>query len=99
MNITFILRDNTKRVVQFFRNETVLQVAERNNINLHGHCEGFGICGGCHVFVETQDIYVSEITEKENDCLDTVRGVAMNSRLACQMILDERSDGLVVKLV
>ena len=99
MNITFVLKDGTKKVVAFENGQTVLQVAERNGIKLNSNCEGFGVCGGCHVKVENLLDKLPEISEKEDDTLDRVSGVGMNSRLACQVVLNSNLDGLIVKLV
>ena len=99
MNITFVLKDGTKKVVTFGEGQTVLQVAEKSRIKLNSHCEGFGVCGGCHVKIENLLDKLPEISEKEDDTLDKVSGVGMNSRLACQVVLNSSLDGLVVKLV
>ena len=99
MNITFVLKDGTKKVVAFENGQTVLQVAERNGIKLNSNCEGFGVCGGCHVKVENLLDKLPEISEKEDDTLDRVSRVGMNSRLACQVVLNSNLDGLIVKLV
>lgn len=99
MNITFVLRDGTKKIVAFREGQTVLQVAEENGIKLNSNCEGFGVCGGCHVKIESLLSELPEISEKEDDALDRVSGVGMNSRLACQVVLNSNLDGLIVKLV
>ena len=103
MKITFILKDGTEKSVSFRENQTILQVAEENGIDLNSNCEGFGVCGGCHVKIENFAGNFSkklpEISEKEDDTLDRVSGIEVNSRLACQVVLNANLDGLVVKLV
>ena len=99
MNITFLLKDGTKKIVSFEEGQTILQVAEKNGIKLNSNCEGFGVCGGCHVKIENLSDKLPEISEKEDDTLDKVFGVGMNSRLACQVVLNSSLDGLIVKLV
>lgn len=99
MHIIFILKDLTEKRVSFFENQTVLQVAEKNNIPLHGNCEGFCVCGSCHVIVENLNDKLPEISEQENDALDNSYGLTIKSRLACQIVLDESLDGLRIKLV
>lgn len=99
MNVTFVLKDGTKKIVGFKEGQTVLQVAEENGIKLNSNCEGFGVCGGCHVKIENLLNELPEISEKEDDTLDRVFGVGMNSRLACQVVLSSSLDGLIVKLV
>ena len=57
------------------------------------------MCGGCHVKIENLLNELPEISEKEDDALDRVSGVGMNSRLACQVVLKSNLDGLIVILV
>ncbi len=99
MNITFILKDGTKKIVDFKEGQTVLQIAEANEIKLNSNCEGFGVCGGCHIKVENLLDKLPEISEKEDNTLDMVLGIDMSSRLACQVVLNSSLDGLIVKLV
>ncbi|MCR4624292.1 MAG: 2Fe-2S iron-sulfur cluster binding domain-containing protein [Alphaproteobacteria bacterium] len=99
MNITFILKDGTKKIVAFEGGQTMLQVAEENGIKLNSNCEGFGVCGGCHVKIENLLDKLPEVSEKESDTLDRVSGVSMDSRLACQIVLNSNLNGLIVKLI
>ena len=99
MRIIFILKDGSEKIVSFLENQTILQTAEENNIPLHGNCEGFGVCGSCHVIIENLHDKLPEISDKENDAMDNARGVTMKSRLACQIILKKSLDGLRVKLI
>jgi 2Fe-2S ferredoxin len=98
MYIVFILEDQVEKIVNFSENQTVLQVAEENNIPLHGNCEGFGICGSCHVIIENLNDKLPAISDKENDALDNAHGITIKSRLACQIVLNESLNGLRVRL-
>ena len=99
MKIVFKLKDGTQKDVSFEEGQTILQVAEKNGIKLNSNCEGFGVCGGCHVKIENLLDKLPEISGKEDDTLDKVSGVEINSRLACQVVLNSSLDGLVVKLI
>ena len=99
MNIVFKLKDSTQKSVSFEEGQTLLEVADKNGIKLNSNCEGFGVCGGCHVRVENLLDKLPEISEKEDDTLDRVSGINKNSRLACQVILNSDLDGLIVKLI
>ncbi|MDR2723882.1 MAG: 2Fe-2S iron-sulfur cluster binding domain-containing protein [Holosporaceae bacterium] len=99
MKITFILKNGEEKTVQFTANQSVLKVAEKNHIPLASACEGFGACGKCHVLIENLQDKLSPISDLEEDTLDKVSGVTMNSRLACQLILNNYLDGLRIKLV
>jgi ferredoxin len=99
MNVTFILNDQTERTISFKEGQTLLAVAEENKIPIHGACEGFCVCGGCHVLIENLEDKLPKISDKENDALDNVRGVVFNkSRLACQIVLNSQLDGLRVRV-
>ena len=99
MKMIFVLKDKTEREVDFVSGDTVLQTGNNNNIPLHGSCEGFGVCGSCHVIVENCFDKLQEISDREHDALDRATGVTAKSRLACQMVLNESLDGLKVKLL
>lgn len=99
MYIVFILEDQVEKIVNFSENQTVLQVAEKNNIPLHGNCEGFCTCGSCHVIIENLNDKLPAISDKENDALDNAHGITMKSHLACQIVLNESLNGLRVRLV
>jgi ferredoxin len=99
MQVTFILKNNTEKTVDFVDGQTILQVAEKNHIPLHGACEGFGVCGRCHVVIENLRDKLPGISDMENDALDRATGVTMHSRLACQIRLNASLDGLRIKLL
>jgi ferredoxin len=97
MKITFILKDGSEKRVGFSEKQTIFDVAAENGIHL-GNCEGFGVCGGCHLIVENLHDRLPAITEAEEDTLDRSSGLTMKSRLACQVVLDASLDGLRVKI-
>jgi 2Fe-2S ferredoxin len=96
--IVFISRNEMERAVNFTAGQTILQVAHENDIHITSACEGLGICGTCHVAVENLHDKLPKISDHENDTLDGSVGVTMQSRLACQLVLDETLDGLRVKI-
>lgn len=98
MQITFILSDNSEKSVPFSTGQTILQVAEENNISLRHNCEGFGVCGSCHVIIEGGYDKLQKITAKETTSLDLASGVTSHSRLACQTFLSEENDGIRVRI-
>lgn len=97
MKVVFILNDNKKKEVECSVGETLLSVAERNNL-LRGNCEGFGVCGSCHVIIENLNDKLPEISDLENNALDKARHVTSKSRLACQITLTEDLDGLSIRI-
>lgn len=99
MQVTFLLRNGEEKTVEFRSGQTLLNLAHENGIEIQSNCEGFGVCGKCHVQIENLQEKLLEPSEKENDVLDRVINVGINSRLSCQIILDESLNGLRVKIM
>ena len=78
--------------------ETVRDVAEGARIEgAMGECGGFLACGTCHIILdESWADRAGTANEDESFMLDGALGRHANSRLACQMILDETLNGLIV---
>ena len=98
MQITFILKDGSEKNCDFMDGDAILKVAEKNAIPIKSFCEGFGVCGACHVIVENLLDKLPPVSDKENDALDRANGVTLHSRLACQIVLTKELDGLRVRL-
>lgn len=98
MKMTFILQDGSEKVVPFADGDNLLRVAEEHDIPMRHNCEGFGVCGSCHVIIEEGIENLSEISAKETAALDHARGVTANSRLACQITLHKNNDALKVRI-
>jgi 2Fe-2S ferredoxin len=98
MKITFIMKDGAEKTINFSEGQTLMEAAMENNIPLAGACEGFGVCGGCHVVVENFQDKLPEISDDEADTLDKIPGVTPRSRLACKIILNNSISGLRVRI-
>jgi len=62
-------------------------------------CSGIMACSTCHVIVDDQWFQkVGEPTEAEQDMLDLAYSPRDTSRLGCQIVLDQKLEGLVVKI-
>ena len=62
-------------------------------------CGGNCACGTCHVYVESDHLEeLSELSGDEADLLDAIMSKEENSRLSCQIIVDERLEGLTVSV-
>lgn len=60
-------------------------------------CGGMAICATCHVYVLSNN-KLPEISLEEEDMLDTLPNVEENSRLSCQLKLNNNFDKLKIKL-
>ena len=77
----------------------LLDVAQAAGMPLEGTCEGQMACSTCHVVVAKEWFdKLPAAVEEEEDMLDLAAGVTRTSRLSCQIVLDERLDGLEVRI-
>jgi 2Fe-2S ferredoxin len=84
---------DTKRV-EIQQNETILEVALRNEIPLEHSCGGMGSCGTCRIFVTAGLDRFEPRNEIENE-IAVDRSFSVDERLACQNLA---LDGLEVKV-
>lgn len=67
--------------------QSILEVALLNNIELHHNCGGVCACSTCHVYVDKGEDYLEELSDKEEDFIDRAVNPRLNSRLGCQCVL------------
>ena len=77
---------------------SILEVALKNDINLHHNCGGVCACSTCHVYVEQGDNFLEELNDREEDFIDRAVNPRINSRLSCQCILQSGSGNITVTL-
>ena len=78
--------------------QTLLELALKNDIELHHNCGGVCACTTCHLYIESGMEFVDEISDREEDFIDRAVNPRLNSRLGCQSLLLEGSGLLEVKL-
>jgi len=76
--------------------DSILEIALGNEITWHHNCGGVCACSTCHVYVESGEDYLPELTDREEDFIDRAVSPRLTSRLGCQCILEEGSGELVV---
>ncbi|QED23908.1 ferredoxin family 2Fe-2S iron-sulfur cluster binding protein [Candidatus Deianiraea vastatrix] len=97
--IIFINKDDSKTEINASSGLSLLEVAHNNNIDIEGACEGSLACSTCHVIVAQEWFDKLEpAKEDEEDMLDLAFGLTKTSRLACQIIVTDKLDGLTVSL-
>ncbi|HLO75756.1 MAG TPA: 2Fe-2S iron-sulfur cluster-binding protein [Magnetospirillum sp.] len=79
---------------------SLLEVIRSQGLDIEGRCEGSLACSSCHVVVDPAWYpRLPEAEETEQDMLDLVpTGLTATSRLACQILLNDGLDGLIVHL-
>lgn len=79
--------------------QSLMEIARANGIDMEGACEGIMACSTCHVLVEPEFISLLPAPhEDELDMLDLTAGLKRNSRLGCQIRMTEKLSGLRVHL-
>ncbi len=77
---------------------SVLEVALLNDINLHHNCGGVCACSTCHVYINSGDQFIEEISDKEEDFIDRARSPKITSRLSCQCVLQNQTGTVEVTI-
>ncbi|MFD2206161.1 ferredoxin family 2Fe-2S iron-sulfur cluster binding protein [Kiloniella antarctica] len=97
--MTFVENDGTEKEVDAPLGLSVLEIAQRNDIDIEGACEGSLACATCHVVIDPSWYKkLEEVSEDEEDMLDLAFNLTETSRLGCQLIMSDELDGLKVKL-
>lgn len=97
--ITFVDPNGTAIEVDAPLGKSVLDIAQANNIDIEGACEGSLACSTCHVIVEPEWYdKLRPAEEEEEDMLDLAYGLTRTSRLCCQILVTKELDGLKVNL-
>ena len=78
--------------------QSLLEVALKNDINLHHNCGGVCACSTCHVYIDEGDGFLEELNDREEDFIDRAVNPRINSRLSCQCVLQEGDGNIVVTL-
>ena len=75
----------------------VMEACKASELPILGTCGGMALCGSCHVYI-LSDHHLSDKSEEEEEMLDKLFSTEVNSRLCCQIRVDERIIGLCIKL-
>lgn len=78
--------------------QSLLEVALKNDIELHHNCGGVCACSTCHLYINKGETLVEELSDKEEDFIDRAVNPRLNSRLGCQCILLQGSGEINVTL-
>ncbi|MGZ5247266.1 MAG: 2Fe-2S iron-sulfur cluster-binding protein [Flavitalea sp.] len=78
--------------------QSLLELALTNNIELHHNCGGVCACSTCHLYVENGEEFLEELSDKEEDFIDRAVNPRLNSRLGCQCVLQSGGGSVTVTL-
>ena len=99
--ITYVLTDGSRRDVEAATGTSVMEAAIKHNVRgIDAECGGCLSCATCHVYVGEE--WLAKLPAPDPDEEDMLGFVAAdrqpNSRLSCQVKLDESSSGIVVTI-
>ena len=78
--------------------QSILEVALKNDIELHHNCGGVCACSTCPLYGDKGDEFLEELSDREEDFIDRAVSPRLNSRLGCQCVLQEGSGEISVTL-
>lgn len=78
-------------------NMSLMEVIKAYELPVAAVCGGMALCASCHCYVES-DHDLPEMNESEEAMLDETVNVEDNSRLSCQVRVDDSLNGLKVRL-
>ena len=78
-------------------NLNLMEVCKGSDLPVEGTCGGMALCASCHVYV-LSDHDLPEQSDEELDMLDQAFFVKDNSRLGCQLRINDSLHGLIVEL-
>ncbi|MBF5096518.1 2Fe-2S iron-sulfur cluster binding domain-containing protein [Azospirillum sp. INR13] len=100
VSVTYIEHDGTEHRVDATPGRSLMQTAKDKGIpGIYGDCNGGCTCGTCHCFIDERfATALPPPLETEAAMLDANPDRQPNSRLACQIRLNESLDGITVTL-
>ncbi len=101
MEIRFVESNGAQHPVQADAGLNAMEVAIQNGVpGIDGDCGGNAACGTCHILIDQDWLKVlgTDKNEHEEAMLELIQDAQPNSRLACQVVLDDRLDGIVIHL-
>ena len=78
-------------------NMNIMELCKAYELPVIGECGGMAMCATCQCYLESTTVLPDQ-SEDELDMLDQAFHVKDNSRLGCQIQLDESIDGIVLRL-
>ena len=99
IKVTIIDRENFSHelIAPTDMNMNVMELCKSYELPVKGECGGMAMCATCQCYLES-DTILPDQSDAELDMLDQAFFVKPNSRLGCQIQLDQEIDGIVLRL-
>jgi 2Fe-2S ferredoxin len=91
--------DGNTHTLEALEGYSLMEVIRDNGLPIKAECGGACSCATCHVYVDNAWVEkVPQVSSEEINMLDEAFCVEDNSRLSCQIIINEELDGLKVTI-
>ena len=87
VRFTFEEKDVPTQEVKAMVGDNILDLAEDNGMHINSNCGMVCACSTCHVYIETGDDVLTEISDQEEDFIDRAINPRLESRLGCQCVI------------
>nr|MBC7611992.1 (2Fe-2S)-binding protein [Pseudopedobacter sp.] len=100
IKLTVIDRDNTAQEIEIPEEISLnlMEVLKAFEYNILATCGGMALCATCHVQVLEGLEQLPQPQDQELDMLDTLPDAGSDSRLACQLRVNETLEGIKIKI-
>ncbi len=100
IKFTVVDRDDTEQEIEIPEgiNLNLMEVLKASDYNILATCGGMALCATCHIQVLEGLENLPEPQDQELDMLDTLPDAGSESRLACQLRVDEHLEGIKIKI-
>ena len=99
MKIIVTDREGDKRILECDTNSTLMEIIRDEGGDIEAACGGCCACATCHVYIDEKWINkLNPLEDDEESMLDQAFDVKKNSRLSCQIQLNDELDGLELEL-
>jgi len=80
-------------------NLSLMEALKASGYPIEATCGGMALCATCHIEVIEGLANLPDPTEAELDMLDTLPVLLPGSRLSCQIRVNEKLEGLVIRIL
>ena len=99
MKILVTDREGNNHILNGDNNSTLMEIIRDKGVDIEAACGGCCACATCHVYIDEKWVNkLNPIDDDEESMLDQAFDVKKNSRLSCQINLNDDLDGLKLEL-
>lgn len=99
MKLVVIDREGVRHELPAKPGQSAMEILRDAGLPIDGECNGSLACATCHVWVD--EAWIGKLpppAPDEEDMLDVAFNLAPTSRLSCQIIVSQESDGIVLRV-